>query len=168
MEGQTPQGVENVPQEGTSAGYTPPPSDYAQPYQSSYPGSKVGTNRFKSTDRLVQLIALGLFLMFLGTIIITAVTTSGGPNKYDERYDDNDDGNVDADRWDNYYEDLRGYDAMHDIGRIIGNILISFGIVIVVLALFGGALINKELDKHARVTMIVMAGLILIFSGIMF
>lgn len=167
MEGQTPQGVENVPQEGTSTGYTPPPQNYTQPYQSTYPGAKAGTGRLKDSERLVQMIAMGLLLIFLGAIIITAVTTSGGPNYYDEKYDKNDDGQVDTDKWDKYFEDLRGYDAIRDIGRIVGRILVSFGIVIVVLALFGGALINKDLDKYSRVTMIIMAGLILIFSGIM-
>jgi hypothetical protein len=160
MEGQTPQ-------EGTSGSYTPPPQNYTQPYQSTYPGAKAGTGRLKDSERLVQMIAMGLFLLFLGAIIITAVTTSGGPNSFDEKYDKNDDGQVDTDKWDKWWDDQRGYDAVRDIGRIVGRILISFGVVVVVLAMLGGALINKDLDKYARVSLIVMAGLILIFSGIM-
>lgn len=169
MEGQNPVGSENVPPEGTTPGYTPPPGDYTPPYQapSRYPGVGAGPSRFKNTDKLVQLISMGLFLMLIGAIIIATVTTTGGPNDFDEKYDDNNDGFMDGDQRDDYNRDRESYDGIRDIGVIIGKIVVNFGMLIVVLALFGGGLINSDLDKYIRVGMIIIAGLILIFSGLM-
>jgi hypothetical protein len=169
MEGQNPVGSESGKSEGTSPGYTPPPVDYTTPYQapSKYPGVGAGPSRFKNTEKLVQLISMGLFLMLIGAIIIAAVTTTGGPNDFDEKYDDNNDGLMDGDQRDDYNRDRESYDAIRDIGVIIGKIVVNFGMLIVVLALFGGGLINSDLDKYIRVGMIIIAGLILIFSGLM-
>ncbi|MEE9151914.1 MAG: hypothetical protein V3U20_08805 [Thermoplasmata archaeon] len=183
MEGQTPQGSENVPQEGTKSDYTPPPEDYSpppeeytqayqgppaqQPGTGSYPHAGAGPGRFRNTDKLVQLISMGLFLMFLGAIIIAAVTTTGGPNEFNEKYDDNNDGFMDGDQRDDYNRDRESYDSIRDVGVIVGKIVVNFGMLIVVLALFGGGLINKDLDKYVRLGMIIIAGLILIFSGLM-
>lgn len=176
MEGQPQPGSENVPQEGTPSGYTPPPGDYVPPYQrpttdqlikSSYPGAKLGSNRFQRTDKIVSMITMGVFLMFLGAIIIAAVTTTGGPNLWDSAYDDDDNGSPDPDKWDNYYEDKRSYDTMHDVGVIVGKIVVDFGMLIAVLALFGGGIVNTNLDKFVRIGMIVAAGLIVAWSGLM-
>ncbi len=158
--------MEGKPPE-SKPGYTPPPGDYTAPYQSTYPGTRPGLNRFQRTDKLVQLIILGVFLMFLGAIIITAVTTTGGPNMYDGRYDKDDNGMVDSDKRDLYYDDLRTYDTIRDVGVLLGKVIVNFGMLIAVLALFIGGIINTSLDKFVRIGMIIAAGLIVAWSGLM-
>lgn len=125
------------------------------------------TKRFKQTDKVMKLIVFGIIFMFIGTIFISIVSMGGGPNQWDEKYDKNDDGVIDEDKRNNYYKDLRLYDTVRDIGVLIGKIIINIGILILVLALFGGGLVNDDLDKYVRIGMIIAAGLIIGWSGMM-
>ena len=176
MEGQSQLKSESVPPESTPSGYTPPPGDYAPPYQrsavgepmqSSFPGMKNSANRYRKTDKIVQLISIGLFLMLIGAIVIGIVTITPGPQDYYEEYDDDNDGIRDSDKRDDFNRDRQFYDTMRFIGVLLGTILVNFGMLLIVLALLGGGLVNIDLDKYVRVAMIIIAGLILIFSGLM-
>jgi hypothetical protein len=162
------------PQEGQAPGYNPPQDPYSSPYQrpttdqpiqSNYPRTRTPFARLFTTDKIVLFIVLGLFFMFIGAVIITAVSTSDGPRDFDAKYDDDDDGFIDTDKRDNYLEDQRTYWALKDIGTILGRIIISFGMLMTVVALLGGGITNQELDKYVRIGMIIAAGLIIGWSG---
>ncbi|UCF07798.1 MAG: hypothetical protein JSW28_09185 [Thermoplasmata archaeon] len=176
MEPQQPIGEENRPPGGPAPQYGPPPADYSSPYgrpttdeliKQSYPKRGSSYEKYFQPDRIVMMATLGVFLLFLGTILIAAVTTSGGPNEYDAKYDENDDGRIDSENYDKYIQDKRSYDAIRDIGSIAGKIIAAFGMLILVLALFGGGILNKDFDKFVRMGMIVAAGLIVAWSGLM-
>lgn len=162
MEGQNPVGSESGKSEGASPGYTPPPEDYAPPYQapSKYPGVVPGISRFQRTDKLTQIIVLGLFIMFLGAAIMTMVMVSRPPDQWDEKYDNDDNGSIDQGEFDDYIKDLRGYKGVRTIGLIIGGILLELGLLFLIVALLGGAILNKDLDNYSRLGMIIAASII--------
>jgi hypothetical protein len=178
MDQQQPYQSQDIPPQGTQdaqpPSYTPPQDPYAPPYQqpsspppsqSSYPQGRGNITGLFKTDKMVQMLVLGLFLMFIGSLLITVVSTSGGPNQWDEKYDNDDNGILDNDNRDTYWRDQRTYDMLRDIGTILGSIIISFGMLIVVLVLFGGGIVNQELDKFVRLGMLIAAGLIVAWLG---
>lgn len=180
MDDKQPYGREERPPEGPPEGTLPDPSPPPEHYQSSYgrpttedliqrsyPKGRVGLERFLKGDKLVMSIAFGLFLMFLGAIIIGAVSISAGPQTTDEKYDDDDNGYIDGDKIDNYNRDLEDYQNGRDFGVLLGTIIVNFGILILVVALLGGALINKDMEKFVRFGMVIIAGLILMWSGLL-
>ena len=155
-------------------GYPPQHDPYASTYQrpttdqliqGSYPRGRSQLDRHFTTDKVIRYIVLGLLLMFIGGVIYTLVNTSGGPNLYDKAYDDDDNGNPDADKWDNYYEDRRAYDTIRDVGTIIGKLILTLGMLMTVVVLFGGGITNREFETHIRIAMIIAAGLIVGWSG---
>jgi hypothetical protein len=150
--------MEGKPPESTP-GYTPPPGDYTPP-QTSYPGVRPGLSRFQRTDKLTQIIVLGLFLMFLGAAIMTMVMVSRPPDQWDEKYDNDDNGNIDMGEYDDYIKDYRGYKALRTIGLILGGILLELGLLLLIVALLGGAILNKDLDNYSRLGMIIAASII--------
>jgi hypothetical protein len=151
--------MEGKPPESTP-GYTPPPEDYKPQYQSSFPGTRPGLSRFQKTDKLVQIIALGLFLMFIGAAIMTMVMVSRPPDEWDEKYDNDENGNIDMGEYDDYIKDYRGYKALRTVGLILGGVLLELGLLLLLVALLGGAIVNKDLDNYSRLGMIIAASII--------
>jgi hypothetical protein len=158
-----PQGQYNPP-----PNYSPPPGQYQPPYQPP-PGQQVrggpskGKNPLKmlmDPENLTKVIALGLFLMFIGAAFFTMIMASRPPDRWDEKYDSNHDGSLDTGEYDDYLKDYRGFKFMRSLGIIIGGILLEFGILILLIALLGGAIINQNLDSYSRLGMIVTAGII--------
>lgn len=119
-----------------------------------------GFGRYLTTDKLSILIVFGIFLMFLGGMIMTVVMASGPPYEWDDEYDREDDGYIDGNKVDDYYKDLRDYKSTRNIGIIIGGILLEFGVLSLVFALLGGGILNKELDNYTRLGMLIAAGII--------
>lgn len=119
-----------------------------------------GFGRYLTTDKLPILIVFGIFLMFLGAMIMTVVMASGPPYEWDDEYDRDDDGYIDGNKVDDYYKDLRDYKSTRNIGIIIGGILLEFGVLSLVFALLGGGILNKELDSYTRLGMLIAAGII--------
>lgn len=111
------------------------------------------------------MLALGILLMFLGAMFIALVST-GGPNTYDEKYDDDNDGSIDFDKREDYYDDVRLYDFLYDLGTVSGKILRYFGILLLAIALFGGGIVNKDMDKFVRLGMILAAGFVISWSAL--
>ncbi len=165
------------------ADYNPPPSDYQigikqqpanmppsggyPPAGPGYPQAGFSPERFFTSDRLPKLIIYGIILMYLGAIIIVAVTTPGPPNSFAEKYDGDNDGNMDSDERNDYNQDRETYDTVRDIGVIVGKIIFNIGMLIILLVLLAGGFINRHLDKHIRLAMILSAGLIIAWSGLM-
>ncbi len=177
MEGQGSEGnvgegtKQDISKQETPSGY-PPPSDYRPGYSkapptqyhaSGSPALGALIDRFRRTDKLLQLIVFGIFLIFLGAIFMGIVSTSGGPNDWDEKYDDNGDGYIDD--YEDYIEDRRFYDAARDITVLLGKIISNIGVLILAIALFGGGIANDGLDRYVRIGLIVAAGLIIGWSG---
>jgi hypothetical protein len=179
MEGQGSEGnvgegtKQDMPQQEQPGNY-PPPSDYQPGYTqhppqhypvAPGPGMSTFVGRFRRTDKVVQLIVFGIILMFIGGILISVITSSEGPRSYDEKYDEDDDGSIDdLDKREEYYEDLRLHNGIRYVGRLIGRILINFGMLLAVLALLVGGIINDQIDRYARIGMIIAAGLIIGWS----
>ncbi len=158
---QTPIGEGNIPPEGTPPQYAPPPSDYSGPYGRP----KRDLTKLFETDNIVKMLAFGILLMFLGAMFIALVST-GGPNSFDSKYDDDNDGRVDSDKQEDYYDDLRLYESLYDVGTVLGRILMYFGVAVLVVVLFGGGIKNNELDKFIRLGMILAAGFIISWSAL--
>lgn len=111
------------------------------------------------------MLALGILLMFLGAMFVALVST-GGPNTYDEKYDDDNDGNIDFDKREDYYDDVRLYDFLNDLGTVAGKILMYFGVAVLAVALLGGGIINEDMDKFVRLGMILAAGFVISWSAL--
>ena len=158
---QPPIGEGNVPPEGPQPQYAPPPSDYG----GQYGRPKKDLSKSFTTDNIVKMLALGILLMFLGAMFVTLVST-GGPNTYDEKYDDDNDGHVDFDKREDYYDDVRLYDFLNDLGTVAGRILMYFGVAALTIALFGGGIVNKDMDKFVRLGMILAAGFVISWSAL--
>jgi hypothetical protein len=141
--------------------YTPPPADYG----GQYGGQKRDLTRTFTKDNIAKGLVFGILLMFLGAVFIALVST-GGPNQYDAKYDDDDNGNVDPDNWDKYYDDLRLYEFLHDTGTVLGRILMYLGVAAVAAVLLGGGILNEDIDKYARLGMILAAGFIISWSAL--
>jgi len=154
---QPPKGEGNVP----PPEYTPPPADY----QPQYGRPRRDLTKTFSKDNIAKAIVFGIALMFLGAMFIALVST-GGPNTYDSKYDDDDNGIVDSDSWDEYYNDLRLYETLYDIGTVVGKILMYLGVAAVAVALLGGGIMNENLDKYVRLGMIIAAGFIIPWSAL--
>jgi hypothetical protein len=158
---QPPAGEGNVPPEGPPPQYTPPPSDYP----GQYGRPKRDLSKSFTTDNIVKMMALGILLMFLGAMFMALVST-GGPNTFDDKYDKDDDGSVDFDRREDYFDDMRLYETLNDIGTVLGKILMYFGILMLTIALFGGGIVNKDMDKFVRLGMILAAGFVISWSAL--
>jgi hypothetical protein len=161
---QEPQANYNPPQ----SQYSPPPSYQPPPQQYQPPQSRSGGGpfdmisnpiRFYSAERIPKLIALGIMFMLIGAILIVLVTTSGGPNRLDDKYDGN------GDLWD---QDNLIYDTVKDIGVTIGKILFNIGMFFLILALVIGGLVNQNLEKHVRIALIIAGAFIFAWVGLMF
>lgn len=144
--------------------YSPPPGQYNQPYQPP-PQSTGGSgmfsnpNNFYSVNKVPKLITWGILLMLIGSILIVAVVTSGGPNSNDAKYDNNND------LW---RQDQLLYDTIKDIGVTIGRILFNIGMFLLVLPLILGGLVNYQLDKHIRIALIIAGAFIFAWVGFIF
>lgn len=115
-----------------------------------------------------MLITLGVFIMFLGAMIVTIFMASQPPNEWDEKYDENEDGNFDdQDKYEQYIKDRRAHKGGRTIGLIFGGILLEFGALLLVVVLIGGGILNEELDHYVRLGMIIAAGIIIAF-GLLF
>jgi MFS family permease len=118
--------------------------------------------RFRRTDKVIQMIVLGIILMFIGGIMIGIVTSGNPPQRFDEKYDEDDTGQPDdEDKWEEFYEDYRLHNGITYVGTLIGRILIYLGMLFAVLALLIGGIVNNEIDRYIRIGMIITAGLIL-------
>lgn len=189
MEGQGSEGnvgegtKQDMPKQDQSSSH-PPPNDYqpqsnqTQPpsnYQPGYsqappqqypvapgPGMSTFVGRFRRTDKVIQLVVLGIILMFIGGIMIGIVSSGEGPRTFDEKYDGDDDGHIDdQDKQEEYYEDWRLHNGITYVGKLIGRILIYFGMLLAVLALLVGGIVNEQIDRYVRIGMIIAAGFIL-------
>jgi MFS family permease len=189
MEGQGSEGnvgegtKQDMPKQEATTNH-PPPGDYQpqssqtqQPptYQQGYsqypsqqypaapgPGMSTFVGRFRRTDKVIQMIVLGIILMFIGGIIIGIVTSGEGPKPYDEKYDGDDDGRIDDDdKTEEYWEDWRLHNGITYVGTLLGTILIYLGMLMAVLALLIGGIVNNEIDRYIRIGMIIAAGFIL-------
>jgi hypothetical protein len=173
MDQQQPYGSGNVPpqgsQEQSSPGYTAPQDPYAPPYQqpspeqpiqSSYPKGGNPFKRLMDPENLTKIIALGLVLMFLGAAIFTTIMASRRPDEWDEKYDSDHNGDIDTGEYDDFIKDQRGYKLMRTIGIVIGGILLELGILFLLIALLGGAILNQNLDSYSRLGMIIAASII--------
>jgi hypothetical protein len=127
----------------------------------SYPRGRSGIYRFIATEKIVLFVIIGVFLIFLGSIFIAAVAVPGPPEEFEAKYDDDDDGNVDGDKWDNWIEDNRNYEFVKDIFITLGVICILLGMMGIALPLIGGGVGNTEIDKNVRIGMLISAGLII-------
>ena len=101
-----------------------------------------------------MIVALGLFLMFLGAIIMTIVGTANPPDQSD----------YEMDELDHYIKDLKNHKGLRSSGLMFGGILIEFGILFLAFALLGGGMLNKELDNFTRLGMLIAGGLIIAFE----
>jgi hypothetical protein len=97
--------------------------------------------------------------MLIGAILIVIVSTSGGPNSLDDKYD----GNQDL-----LDQDKLIYDTIKDIGVTIGKILFNIGMFFLVLALVIGGLVNQNLERNVRIALIVAGAFIFAWVGLMF
>jgi hypothetical protein len=151
-----PQGQYNPP-----PGYQPPPQQYAPPQSSGGGAFDMLSNpvRFYSATRIPKLIAWGIMFMLIGAILIVVVSTSGGPNSLDDKYDGNQD-LLDQDRL--------IYDTIKDIGVTIGKVMFNIGMFFLILALIIGGLVNQNLEKHVRIALIIAGAFILAWVGFMF
>lgn len=127
----------------------------------SYPKGKSGIYKFISTDKIVTFVVIGVFLIFLGSLFIAAIAIPGPPNEFDEKYDDDDDGDIDGDKRDNYTEDIRTYELLRDVLVTLGVIIILLGMMALAMPLIGGGIGNTEIDRNVRIGMLITAGLVI-------
>lgn len=160
-----PQGAQEAP-----PGYTPPQGTYTPPYQrpssdqlikSSYPKGRGGLNGLVDPERLTKILAFGLVLMFLGAAILTVIMVGRPPDRWDEKYDSDHNGNIDTGEYDDYIKDYRGFKFMRTLGFVVGGILLELGLLFLLIALLGGAIMNTNLDSYSRLGMIIAASIIM-------
>jgi hypothetical protein len=111
-------------------------------------------------ENLTKVIALGLIFMFIGAAVFTMIMASRPPDEWDEKYDSDHNGGVDIGEYDDYIKDYRGYKSMRTLGLITGGILLELGMLFLLLALFGGAIMNQNIDNYSRLGMIIAASII--------
>lgn len=167
MENQNPYERKDLPQQGPP-GQTPTqgpaqPYDYTSAHdrpstdeliKRSYPKGRGGVERFVKTDKIVMAIAFGMFLLFLGAMIMTIIGTVRPPDISD----------YDLDEMDDYADDIRGHLDRQSLGYMLGGILIEFALLIVAFALIGGGILNKELENSARLGMLIAGGIVIAFE----
>jgi hypothetical protein len=160
-----PQGAQEAP-----PGYTPPQDTYTPPYQrpssdqlikSSYPKGRNSLQGLVEPERLAKMLALGLVLMFLGAAIFTMVLAGRPPDEWDEKYDSDHNRDIDTGEYDDYLKDYRGFKFMRTLGLIVGGILLELGLLFLLIALLGGAILNTNLDSYSRLGMIIAASIII-------
>jgi hypothetical protein len=160
-----PQGAQEAP-----PGYTPPQDTYTPPYQrpssdqlikSSYPKGRNSLKMLTDPERLAKIMVLGLIFMFLGAAIFTVVIVGRPPDDWDEKYDSDHNGNIDTGEYDDYIKDFRGFKFMRTLGLVVGGILLELGLLFLLIALLGGAIINTGLDNYSRLGMIIAGSIII-------
>ena len=141
--------------------YQPPPQQYPPPQsRSGGPfGAVSNPISFYSAERIPKLISWGVFFILMGASLIVLVSTTGGPNSDDAKYDNNND------LW---RQDRLIYDTVKDIGVIIGKIFFNIGMFLTILALVLGGLVSQNLDKHIRISLILAGAFIFAWVGFMF
>jgi hypothetical protein len=150
---------EHPPKEEYSSDYSRPSTDELLKRSYSYTGG--GFGGFLRRDKIVLLVGLSVFLMFLGAVIATMVLVSSPPDRWDKAYDNDDNSIIDGGEYDDYIRDYRDYKGRRDLGLMLGFILLEFGVLIMGFALVGGAISNRDLDKNVRLGMLISAGIII-------
>jgi hypothetical protein len=151
-------------------GYTPPQDTYPPTYQrpssdqlikSSYPKGRNSLKGLMDPERLTKIMVLGLILMFLGAAIFTVIIVGRAPDRWDEKYDSDHNGNIDTGEYDDYIKDYRGFKFMRTMGLVVGGILLELGLLFLLIALLGGAIVNTSLDNYSRLGMIIAGSIII-------
>ncbi|UCE73800.1 MAG: hypothetical protein JSV56_12355 [Methanomassiliicoccales archaeon] len=166
MESQNPHQDEGSQESGQSSyppppGYTQPSDQYPAPVQTGYPQKKGGLKGLTDPEKIAKLVAFGLFLLFIGAAILTATLVSRPPDQWDEKYDNDENRNIDQGEYDDYLRDFRNYKTMRAVGLIAGAVLLEIGLMLLVIALLGGGIMNSDMDPYARLGMIIAGSIVL-------
>jgi len=117
-----------------------PESDGAVNKVTTVMDKQMGTiNALFTTQMMVLGMALALILMLFGALMINMSTITDTATDPADRQDDSD--------------DARG-------GARNGAMVYNLGLVILIAMLFGGAMLNPDLDPQARMGMFIAAGFI--------
>lgn len=128
-----------------------PPRPRSQPHRRKKP---IGPMRKYSRENFYfRLFIIGIFFMIAG-YVVTSSTGYMDPPERDDYDDDNDDYEDALD----FYYDLK--DGLTTTGKIFEHV----GIIVLILALFIGAVVDEKLPVYVRVGMIVTIGLIAAFG----
>jgi len=124
--------------------------------QSIEPYSKLFSERF-----YVKIFILGIIFFFAGYLFFTSMGYTIPPDRDDY---ENSDGFLEEDDQKRYEEDLDFYNLIKRSMTTTGNILKTAGVILLVVALFIGAVGDNKLPSYARMGMLIALGLIVGFS----
>lgn len=115
---------------------------------------------FLRTRYYSKIFVLGMLIIFMGYMLIAIVGYMEPPDKdeYEVKYEDYND----AER--NYVRDVDKYNTLTRNFNNTGDILTNFGIVMLVLALFIGAVNDRKLPHFVRMGMFIALGFIVAFN----
>lgn len=130
-----------------------PPSNKPKSTEKIQPYSETFRERF-----YFKLFILGIIFFFVGYLLISSLGYTIPPERDD--YEDSD-GNLEDDDRKRYEDDVDLYNLIKRSMTTTGIILEKAGLILIVLALFIGAVVDEKLPSYARMGMFIALGLII-------